>query len=171
MSGRRFDLPELVLTAGVAALLGAIAVAQLMFPNGGDPPEEIDTPEYYARRYRAKYSSGPEEWLIRDFFQDRREGVFLDVGAGDYRDGSNTYFLETQLGWSGLAIDAQPAYGRAYVQHRPRTRFVAAFVSDRGDAVVSFFVPPSNKLVASGSDHYVTSRWLRMTCVRFPRPR
>src|SRR6266566_6456358 len=48
-----------------------------------------------------RFSRNVEEWVIRDFFQDRHNGVFLDVGANDYRNESNTYYLETELGWSG----------------------------------------------------------------------
>jgi hypothetical protein len=33
-----------------------------------------------------RYSRNVEEWAIRDFFQDRRDGVFLDVGSNHYRD-------------------------------------------------------------------------------------
>ena len=53
-----------------------------------------------------RYSRWVEETLIRDYFQDRRDGVFLDVGANHYMSESNTYFLEKELGWSGIAIDA-----------------------------------------------------------------
>jgi FkbM family methyltransferase len=76
-------------------------------------------------------SSGPEQWIVRDFFRDKRNGVFVDVGAADYKLGSNTWYLETELGWSGIAIDAQDLYRPGWEQHRPRTRFLTFFVSDR----------------------------------------
>jgi FkbM family methyltransferase len=76
------------------------------------------------------YSQDDEELVIRDFFGDRRGGSFVDVGAGDWRDGSTTLFLEERLGWSGLAVDARRELAPGYAAHRPRTRFVHALVSD-----------------------------------------
>jgi hypothetical protein len=55
-----------------------------------------------------KNSRALEELIIRDFFNDRRGGFFLDVGSGRFQTGSNTYFLEKSLGWRGIAIDANP---------------------------------------------------------------
>lgn len=95
-----------------------------------------------------------EEWFIRDFFQDRREGVFLDVGANDYRQGNNTYFLEHELGWSGIAVDALPEFAEGYRQNRPRTRFVALFASDVPGQSTQIFVPRENNLLASGSEQF-----------------
>ena len=94
---------------------------------------------------------GVDEWVIRDYFQDRRGGVFLDVGASHYREGSNTYYLETSLGWSGVAIDALQEFAAGYGQHRPRTRFVAMFAADRADDTAQLFVPAGNQFVASAS--------------------
>ena len=97
------------------------------------------------------HSRNAEEWLVRDFFQDRRDGVFLDVGANHYRDESNTYYLETQLGWSGVSVDALEAFSADYRAHRPRTQYFARFVSDVTDSTARFYVPEENKLVASAS--------------------
>ena len=56
-------------------------------------------------KYGPEHSSyGPEEWIARDFFDDKRDGFFVDVGANHYKDTSNTYYLETGLHWSGIAI-------------------------------------------------------------------
>jgi FkbM family methyltransferase len=110
------------------------------------------------------YSLGFEEWIVRDFFQDRRNGVFLDVGANHPIDRSNTYFLEHSLGWSGLAIDALAEFAESYEQHRPRTRFVAMFASDTPDERVQLFVP-DNKLVSSGSREF-TERYGRAGVAR-----
>jgi FkbM family methyltransferase len=101
-----------------------------------------------------RFSRNVEEWAIRDFFQDRRDGVFLDVGANHYKDESNTYFLESKLGWSGVAVDALEEFAADYAAHRPRTKFVAAFASDVPNASVQFFVPDDNKLVASSSKEF-----------------
>ncbi len=98
-----------------------------------------------------RFSRNVEEWIIRDFFQDRHNGVFLDVGANHYRDESNTYHLETQLGWSGVAADALEEFAADYRAHRPRTRYFARFVSDVTDSMARLYVPEENKLVASAS--------------------
>lgn len=58
----------------------------------------------------SRNSQYAEEWLIRDFFGDQGNGFFVDVGAHDYERFSNTYYLETALGWSGQAIDAQDEF-------------------------------------------------------------
>jgi FkbM family methyltransferase len=104
-----------------------------------------------------KYSRFYEELIIRDFFQDRRDGVFLDVGANHYRDESNTFYLESVLGWSGLAVEALPEFEAGYKTHRPKTRYVAMFASDVDGTSVPFFVPTDQerKLVASASESWV----------------
>lgn len=100
-----------------------------------------------------KESQGPEEWIIRDFFQDKRNGTFVDVGAADYKVASNTFFLETQLGWSGIAIDAQEQYRAGYLAYRPRTKFFTFFVADRSNEQARLYLS-SNKFWASSSEEF-----------------
>ncbi|MBI5211189.1 MAG: FkbM family methyltransferase [Elusimicrobia bacterium] len=89
------------------------------------------------------YSQFNEELIIRDFFQDRRGGTFLDVGSGHYMNLSTTYYLEKHLGWSGIAVDALPEYGAGYAKHRPRTRFFARLVSSASGKKMAFFRTPA----------------------------
>ena len=114
---------------------------------GSDGRKELSP--IHAKYGPNRYSRNVEEWLIRDYFQDRRHGVFLDVGAYHYRDESNTYYLETELGWSGVAVDALEEFAADYRTHRPRTRFFALFVSDVTGSTARLYVPEANKLVAS----------------------
>ena len=97
-----------------------------------------------------KHSQWHEELIIRDFFQGRREGVFLDVGAAHHQLASNTYYLETELGWSGLAIELQTEFAAGYAAHRPRTRFVPMFASDTVGQNAQMLLS-DNKLAASGT--------------------
>jgi FkbM family methyltransferase len=86
------------------------------------------------------YSQHDEELIIRDFFNDERGGFFLDVGAWDWKEGSTTLYLEEKLGWSGIAIDAQPGLRAGYEQHRPATKFVNYLVTDRSGGVGKLYV-------------------------------
>jgi Methyltransferase FkbM domain len=91
------------------------------------------------RQGEKRYSQDDEELIIRDFFRDRRGGFFVDVGAGDYRRFSTTFYLEEQLGWSGVAIDALSEYADDYRKHRPRTAFVNVLVTDRARGPQRFY--------------------------------
>jgi FkbM family methyltransferase len=98
-----------------------------------------------------------EEWLVRDFFQDQRDGIFVDVGANHYRRHSMTYFLETQRGWTGVAIEAQASFAPEWAAHRPRTKFFAMFATDTVGESVRFYVPESRDgLNASGRPDLAT---------------
>jgi len=87
-----------------------------------------------------RYSQFDEELIIRDFFQDRRQGVFLDVGSAHPKKLSTTYYLEEHLGWSGVAVDALASYAPAYQRLRPRTRFFSYIVTDHEGTLDKFFV-------------------------------
>ena len=58
------------------------------------------------------FTEREEEWMIRDYFQDRRGGVFVDVGANHYQSASKTYYLETRLGWSGMRSSRRKNFRR-----------------------------------------------------------
>jgi FkbM family methyltransferase len=147
----RLDLWEVLLLFGLAA---AIA-----FPLTRPAPGTITDREIQA--FEARY--GPErqteheeEWLIRDFFGDRRGGFFVDVGANHHQLLSKTWYLETKLGWSGIAIDALKDFAPGYTTHRPRTRFFPFFVSDRSDEAAQVYVISKNTTVSSGHKEFVS---------------
>jgi FkbM family methyltransferase len=156
MKTRRFDAWEMAIVGSVLMLGTFVITNSLERPArllGAQGAAEV---ERFRRQYGPeRHSRNAEEWLIRDFFQDEREGVFVDVGANHYRDESNTYYLETVLGWGGVAVDALAEFAADYARHRPRTRFHALFVSDVSDAHAELFVPESNHLVASSDPAFV----------------
>ena len=88
---------------------------------------------------RPLYSQSQEELIIRDFFQDRTNGVFLDVGAATPIRNSNTAYLEKHLGWSGIAVDALPEYADSWKRRRPNSRYFNYLVTDHFDTVEPFY--------------------------------
>jgi FkbM family methyltransferase len=146
----------------VTVLAGALAFvagrSDVRSPRVGDEEAAAVVRGFRERYGPTKNSEHDEEWILREALQDRRGGVFVDVGASDYRRFSNTYFLEKELGWSGVAIDPIESFAADYTAHRPRTRFVPLFVSDRSHALVKFFVNPNHTLVSSSHPEF-TRRW------------
>jgi FkbM family methyltransferase len=141
---------ETGLIGALAAFLGFVAFG-LALPFTGS--EETLLPELrpFSERYGpGRESQRPEEWLIRDFFNDRRGGFFVDVGANHYRIFSNTHYLETVLGWEGIAVEPLVEFEADYVRERPRTRFRAFFVSDVSDEKALLFRLDHNHLLSSG---------------------
>lgn len=132
----------------------AILIFALFFAVLHPFKARIQTAERELGPFRERYgpdhqSENEEEWFIRDFFSDRRDGVFVDVGANHPKNFSKTWYLETKLGWSGIAVEPLKEFEPAYKVERPRTRFRSFFVSDTSDAAAKLYVISGNTLVSS----------------------
>ena len=143
----------IVVTAGVALQIGRVQLAGDIQVFARAIVELRPLRERFGQAHHSRYA---EEWIIRDFFKDARDGVFVDVGANHYERDSNTYHLETALGWRGVAIEPQTKFAADYATYRPRTIFVPLFVSDKSNEKAVLYVP-SNDLVASSSKAFVAS--------------
>lgn len=51
---------------------------------------------------------GQDRFVFERYFADRRPGRFLDIGAYDGVELSNTLFFEEELGWQGICIEPLP---------------------------------------------------------------
>lgn len=61
-----------------------------------------------------------EKKLVRDYFGNKRAGIFVEVGANDPTSPeSQSYHLERELGWSGLLIEPIPYLAQLARQERP----------------------------------------------------
>lgn len=146
----------LLLVAAVAVWLtvGRLDPAAPAHEESSELPEGA---KYLAGYGPNRYSQFAEEWIIRDFFKDRRDGVFVDIGANHYRDHSTTFYLEEKLGWSGLAVEPLVQFADDYKKYRPRTKFLPFFVSDVSDAQAKLYVLDQHTVVSS-SDRKFTER-------------
>jgi FkbM family methyltransferase len=152
---RRFDLIELFF---IALFVGLCA---WYLGQRTEPPlryTEYTTMQEAARLKAAygpsHYSEEEEEWIIRDFFKDRRNGFFVDVGANHYRKDSNTFYLEERLGWSGIAIDPQATFEPDYKKHRPRTRFFPLSVGDVSNETAKLYKADRNSSAVSTNQDF-----------------
>ncbi|MEO8075034.1 MAG: FkbM family methyltransferase [Acidobacteriota bacterium] len=150
--------------AALVAIVAVVLVALVMSPawrvsGRAASPNAVQIAadiESFRQRYGPNhYSEHAEEWMIRDHFQDRRGGVFVDVGANHYRRASKTYYLESVLGWSGVAVEPQREFAAGYANYRPRTKFAPFFVSDVSNETARLFMIKNMGLVASSNEAFV----------------
>ncbi|PCI75644.1 hypothetical protein COB21_05440 [Candidatus Aerophobetes bacterium] len=49
-----------------------------------------------------------DKYMNEHFFKNKKQGVFVDIGAHLPVQDSNTYFFENEMQWTGLCIDPHP---------------------------------------------------------------
>ena len=51
------------------------------------------------------YSQIYQDMFVLSMNNGTNSGTYLEIGAGDYKYGNNTYLLEYDFNWSGVSID------------------------------------------------------------------
>ena len=57
---------------------------------------------------KSKYSQSGQDAFVLNYFKNKRNGVFVDIGANDGVSLSNTFYLESELGWTGICFEPIP---------------------------------------------------------------
>ena len=62
-----------------------------------------------------------EKKLIRDYFDNKIDGYFVEVGANDpTAANSQSWHLESQLNWTGILVEPNPELAERCRKLRPR---------------------------------------------------
>ncbi len=69
------------------------------------------------------FSADGEDVILRKFLSGLKSGFYVDLGAHDHKDGSNTFYLYL-LGWSGVCVDPLPGVRKKFLKNRPRDIFI-----------------------------------------------
>lgn len=59
--------------------------------------------------------------LVEEYFKDIKNGFFIEAGACDGIFQSNTYYLETELNWTGILIEPNPIYSKECMDNRVKS--------------------------------------------------
>lgn len=146
MNIRTFALPKpfaAIRSYGLSALV-LLCACSGDGQNATGPPSPSETPPAGSSSIidteTKLYSQFDEELVIRDFFNDERNGFFVDVGCAYPIRMSTTYYLEKHLGWTGIAIDALDSYRQAWTEQRPNSTFLSYAVTDKSGETITFHV-------------------------------
>lgn len=61
--------------------------------------------------------SNQDKWVV-EFLRFKKNGYFVELGAYDGIQTSNTYYMEKNLGWEGLCVEANPRVYQSLIKNR-----------------------------------------------------
>jgi FkbM family methyltransferase len=79
-------------------------------------------------------SQDGEDILLYNFFEHKRTGFYIDIGAYDGLTWSNTYFFEA-LGWNGILIEPDPDLYKACLRSRAHSKVTNMAVANKSGSV------------------------------------
>jgi len=93
------------------------------------------------------YSQYGEENILNSFFNYKKKGYFVDIGAADGEDNSNTRYLSEFLNWTGILIEPHPYfYNKLYnlYKNENKIKTLNLAVSDI-ESILPFYLFGSDK--------------------------
>lgn len=84
-----------------------------------------------------------EKKLIREYFDNKKEGYFVDVGANDPTAIiSQSWHLENLLQWKGILVEPNPKFATMCREQRPAsTSFACACVDNEAEQEITLYIP------------------------------
>ena len=94
-----------------------------------------------------------DKFVNENFFKDKRNGVFLDVGAYDGVSISNSLFFEKELGWTGICVEPSPTKFMKLCKYR--TSIAMNYAIDKSNGMSKFLSTTGYTDTLAGLvDHY-----------------
>jgi len=103
--------------------------------------------------------SGEDAFLLSHFFRGRRAGVFVDVGAYDGEQFSNSLFFERDMGWRGLCVEPLAAAFSALERRRACICEQVCVADFEGEA--TFLEASGDESMSSGLEAQIDARTLQ----------
>lgn len=95
------------------------------------------------------FSQFGEDLFLRTYFQDKKDGFFVDIGAFHPYRFSNTHYLRS-LGWKGINIEPQPRNWAIFEKHCPNDINVNCAVSSKAGTMDLLVDGTVSRLLDSG---------------------
>jgi len=110
------------------------------------PHVENHTDMYYKKPLEFYSQIGQDKYFIENIIKYKPSGIFLEIGGYDGIVGSNTYFLEKHLGWSGIVVECNPTLTQKCIENRKcSVSNKAVYTTDNDD--VTFVIPCGSEII------------------------
>jgi FkbM family methyltransferase len=102
------------------------------------------------------YSQLAQDLTVINFFK-KFNGYFIEIGAIDGIELSNTYLLEKEFGWSGICVEPIPEVYEKLVVNRPNSKCYSSALFSTSGKDVTFDVAAWSLI--SGVSQYISPLW------------
>lgn len=82
---------------------------------------------------------GQDVYAINEIYKQKRGGFFVEVGAYDGIESSNTLLLEKMYGWKGICVECSPRQYQSLCRNRPNTLNFPYAVFNENDKGLEFY--------------------------------
>jgi FkbM family methyltransferase len=82
-----------------------------------------------------KSQAGEDIFLFNTFFKNKKKGKYIELGAMNGINYSNTYFFEKELEWTGILIEPNAFNFNLLKNNRPNNYLFNDVISDRTEEV------------------------------------
>ena len=89
------------------------------------------------------------------FYNDKENGFFIEIGASDGIELSNTYLLETKYKWNGICCEPIPSRFEKLVVNRPNSICINEAVYNQSGLQVTFDIAGGNADMLSGIAEHI----------------
>lgn len=87
------------------------------------------------------YSQLKQDLIVLDFYKNKKNGYFVDIGAHDGISLSNSYLLEREFGWKGICVEPIPKiYERLKKNRKETTTTVNKGVYNTDGTILDFLL-------------------------------
>lgn len=104
------------------------------------------------------FSQIGQDLAVLKYYKNKRNGYFVEVGASDGIQLSNTYLLEKEFGWKGICVEALPEKFKQLCKNRPTAVCVEKAVFNATGLTLKFDIANSFDMLSGISD-YISERW------------
>ena len=96
--------------------------------------------------FAPSFSAAGEDMILRHILgSDKRDGFYVDVGAFDPVESSNTHFFYC-YGWHGINIEPRPGSKALFEKVRPRDINLELGVSDKKGELTYYFIDGASSI-------------------------
>ena len=99
------------------------------------------------------YSQLGQDKKVLEFYEHKTNGYFVEVGASNGIDLSNTYLLESKYGWKGICCEPIPFKFEELVRNRPTSVCVKEAVYFESGLTVPFDIANGSTMLSGITQH------------------
>jgi FkbM family methyltransferase len=96
---------------------------------------------------------GQDKFIYETFFKDQKQGTFLDIGAHDGVNKSNSLFFEKSLGWKGICVEPIPEVYARLIMNRECV-CINAGVSDKNGTTKFWRIEGYSEMLSGIEENY-----------------